>query len=84
MIDPEALDDLLRALAAHGFRTVGPTVRDGAIVYLCGDGQYMAPAVRDTLMRIYRDATGVSAEAAQTWADTMQREYGRYVEDIFA
>jgi hypothetical protein len=33
VIDPEALDDLLRALAAHGFRTVGPTVRDGAIVY---------------------------------------------------
>ena len=33
MIDPEALGDLLRALAAHGFRTVGPTVRDGAIVY---------------------------------------------------
>ena len=33
MIEPEALDDLLRALAAHGFRTVGPTVRDGAIVY---------------------------------------------------
>jgi len=33
VIEPEALDDLLRALAAHGFRTVGPTVRDGAIVY---------------------------------------------------
>ena len=33
MIEPEALDDLLRALAGHGFRTVGPTVRDGAIVY---------------------------------------------------
>ena len=33
MIEPEALDDLLRSLAAHGFRTVGPTVRDGAIVY---------------------------------------------------
>ena len=33
MIEPEALDDLLGALATHGFRTVGPTVRDGAIVY---------------------------------------------------
>jgi sulfhydrogenase subunit beta (sulfur reductase) len=33
VIEPEALDDLLGALAAHGFRTVGPTVRDGAIVY---------------------------------------------------
>jgi sulfhydrogenase subunit beta (sulfur reductase) len=33
VIEPEALDDLLGALAARGFRTVGPTVRDGAIVY---------------------------------------------------
>ena len=33
MIEPGALDDLLRALAAHGFRSIGPRVRDGAIVY---------------------------------------------------
>ena len=33
MIEPEALEDLLRALTARGFRVVGPTVRDGAIVY---------------------------------------------------
>ena len=33
MIEPEALEDLLQALTARGFRVVGPTVRDGAIVY---------------------------------------------------
>jgi ferredoxin len=33
VIEPEALDGLLQALAARGFRLVGPTVRDGAIVY---------------------------------------------------
>jgi ferredoxin len=33
VIEPEALEDLLRALAAHVVRPVGPTVRDGAIVY---------------------------------------------------
>jgi ferredoxin len=33
VIEPGALDDLLRALAAHGFRSIGPRVRDGAIVY---------------------------------------------------
>ena len=33
MIEPEALEDLLHALTARGFRVVGPTVRDGAIVY---------------------------------------------------
>ena len=33
MIEPEALDGLLQALAGRGFRVVGPTLRDGAIVY---------------------------------------------------
>ena len=33
MIGPGALDDLLVALSSRGFRVLGPTVRDGAIVY---------------------------------------------------
>lgn len=33
MIAPEALEDLVSAVAESGFRVVGPTVRDGAIVY---------------------------------------------------
>jgi sulfhydrogenase subunit beta (sulfur reductase) len=33
VIEPEALEDLLTALTSRGFRVVGPTVRDGAIVY---------------------------------------------------
>ena len=33
VIAPEALDDLLVALAGRGFRVLGPSVRDGAIVY---------------------------------------------------
>jgi ferredoxin len=33
VIDPEALDDLIRVLRSRGFRVLGPTVRDGAIVY---------------------------------------------------
>ena len=33
VIEPEALDGLLKALTGRGFRVVGPTVRDGAIVY---------------------------------------------------
>jgi len=33
VIAPEALTDLVRALADDGFRVVGPIVRDGAIVY---------------------------------------------------
>ncbi len=33
LIEPEALEGLLGALTGRGFRVVGPTVRDGAIVY---------------------------------------------------
>ena len=33
MIGPEALEPLLEALRARGFRVLGPTVREGAIVY---------------------------------------------------
>ena len=33
VILPETLADLITAIAARGFRIVGPTVRDGAIVY---------------------------------------------------
>jgi sulfhydrogenase subunit beta (sulfur reductase) len=33
VIAPEALDDLLVALAGRGFRVLGPTMRNGAIVY---------------------------------------------------
>lgn len=58
--------------------------RQGATVFVCGDGRHMAPAVRETLLRIYRDATGVSEAEALAWADEIEREHGRYVADVFA
>jgi cytochrome P450/NADPH-cytochrome P450 reductase len=58
--------------------------RQGATVFVCGDGERMAPAVRATFVRIYRDAMGVSAAAAEAWADKVERETGRYVADVFA
>jgi ferredoxin len=33
ILAPEALDDLIAALRRRGFRVLGPTVRDGAVVY---------------------------------------------------
>jgi sulfhydrogenase subunit beta (sulfur reductase) len=33
VIEPESLEDLVGALRERGYRVVGPTVRDGAIVY---------------------------------------------------
>ncbi|RVV99427.1 cytochrome P450 [Mesobaculum littorinae] len=58
--------------------------RAGASVYVCGDGAHMAPAVRDTFVRIYRDAMQVTDAEAHAWANEMEREHGRYVADVFA
>ncbi|MGH8862160.1 MAG: sulfite reductase subunit A, partial [Jatrophihabitantaceae bacterium] len=33
VIDPEALETLVSVLGRRGFRVLGPTVRDGAVVY---------------------------------------------------
>lgn len=56
----------------------------GATVFVCGDGERMAPAVRATFVRIYQDAMGVDAGAAEAWAEKVERETGRYVADVFA
>jgi cytochrome P450/NADPH-cytochrome P450 reductase len=58
--------------------------RRGATVFVCGDGERMAPAVRETFIRIYCEAMQVSEEAANAWADDIEREHGRYVADVFS
>lgn len=63
---------------------VAELVRDGATVFVCGDGRRMAPAVHDTCVRIYAEATGVTPDEAEQWMDTMEREHARYVSDVFA
>ena len=63
---------------------VARAVPQGAHVYVCGDGRRMAPAVRETFVRIYQEAVGVTAEAAEAWVDRIERETGRYVSDVFA
>ena len=59
-------------------------VRQGATFYLCGDGKHMAPRVRDTCVRIYREATGALEAEANAWMDEVERRHGRYVADIFS
>jgi cytochrome P450/NADPH-cytochrome P450 reductase len=63
---------------------VADSFRKGAVVYVCGDGRRMAPAVRDTLARIYVEATGMSHEEALRTVEQTERERGRFVEDVFA
>lgn len=59
-------------------------VKAGATLYLCGDGQQMAPAVHETCVRIYQEATGATREEAEQWMAEMERVHGRYVADVFA
>lgn len=63
---------------------VSELFRQGATVYVCGDGKHMAPAVRDTFVRIYQEAVGCTREQADAWADKVEHETGRYVSDVFA
>lgn len=63
---------------------VADLVRAGATLYVCGDGQRMAPAVHDTCVRMYAQATGASEQDAVAWVEQQEREHGRYVSDVFA
>jgi cytochrome P450/NADPH-cytochrome P450 reductase len=62
---------------------VAEVFRDGAVVYVCGDGHRMAPAVHDMCVRIYRDVAGCGEGEAQAWLDRMAREQSRYLTDVF-
>ena len=64
----------------------------GARFYLCGDGKAMAPAVRETLKRIWREhhaGDGDTAQAADTamagadaWLEALSAS-GRFRQDVF-
>ena len=58
-------------------------IQKGAIVYVCGDGGKMEPDVKATLMSIYRERTGVDADAAARWIEEMGTR-NRYVLDVWA
>lgn len=55
----------------------------GASVFVCGDGNRMVPAVRETFVRIYQEAAGVNEEQAHKWLADMEFKEGRYAADIF-
>lgn len=59
-------------------------VTQGAIFFVCGDGQRMAPAVHETCRNIYVEATQKSTEEADAWMEEMERGKSRYVADVFA
>jgi cytochrome P450/NADPH-cytochrome P450 reductase len=63
---------------------VAALFKQGATVYVCGDGRHMAPAVRETFVRIYQEAMGTTTEEAERWVEHMTSQHGRYVSDVFA
>ena len=67
------------ALAAESDR-IWDLLERGAHIYVCGDGLYMAPAVRRALAQIYTEQTG---DDGATRLDRLEAE-GRYHQDIFA
>ncbi len=54
----------------------------GATLYVCGDGRAMAPAVRDTLIRMHQARHGSDLATASGWLTT-QMQSGRYRQDVF-
>ena len=54
----------------------------GAQVFLCGDGRYMAPAVRDTLIRIWMHQVGGEHAQGSAWLENLIEE-GRFHQDVF-
>ncbi|WP_243890089.1 hypothetical protein [Dermatophilus congolensis] len=59
-------------------------VNDGASLFVCGDGERMAPAVRQVCARICAEAKNISIDEAQEWLTSMEQEHERYVSDVFA
>ena len=81
------------ALAAHPWKyvqdalwaeqdKVWAAIEAGAAIYLCGDGRVMAPAVRDTLIRIRMQQGGGEHARASEWLEELI-ETGRFHQDVF-
>jgi cytochrome P450/NADPH-cytochrome P450 reductase len=61
---------------------VWAALQAGASVYLCGDGKFMAPAVRDTLIRIQMQQVGDEHAQGSAWLEGLIAD-GRFHQDVF-
>jgi cytochrome P450/NADPH-cytochrome P450 reductase len=57
-------------------------IEAGAVIYVCGNANTMAPGVRAALMDIYRAKTNGSDSSAEEWLQGL-RDADRYLEDIW-
>ncbi len=70
----EILAAALKEFAETGFRGASTS---------SGDGRHMAPAVRETFVRLRSETAGLSLEEAERWMRGLERE-GHYLADVFA
>jgi len=70
-------------LVAAEAAKVWKLIEQGAIVYVCGDGSKMEPDVKAALVAIYRERTGVDADAGARWIEELGAQ-NRYVLDVWA
>ncbi|WP_030671782.1 bifunctional cytochrome P450/NADPH--P450 reductase [Streptomyces rimosus] len=61
---------------------VGALLDAGARVYVCGDGNRMAPGVRAAFRELYAARTGATEEESEAWLRELTAG-GRYVEDVY-
>ena len=57
-------------------------IQNGAVIYVCGNANTMAPGVRAALLGIYRAKTNGSDPSADDWLQGL-RDADRYLEDIW-
>ena len=61
---------------------VWSAIEEGAPIYVCGDGRYMAPAVRAALIAICQEKQNMDHQAASAWMEALIQS-GLYHQDVF-
>jgi cytochrome P450 / NADPH-cytochrome P450 reductase len=61
---------------------VWAAIRAGAQIFVCGDGRFMAPAVREALIAIHMQQAGADHEHSSAWLEGLI-DAGRYHQDVF-
>ncbi|MEQ1548208.1 MAG: cytochrome P450 [Chakrabartia sp.] len=81
-----AVDGFPNAYVQHALwdarHAVWGAIDAGGVIYVCGDGKNMAPAVRETLIRMHEDRHATGRDAASTWLEDLI-EADRYHQDVY-
>ncbi len=57
-------------------------LESNAVIYVCGDGLYMAPDVRETFKKIYSQKKAAPSAEAEAWMEGLENSQ-RYLTDVF-